>query len=146
MLAATVSHATGQTLSVQSVEADANAPAELVVTAENMAAMTALQFNLTLPEGVTLDETAVYLYAKTPGGTVTKYIPVHWATDFNGSGIATVELNGVEVTDGTVEIGMVSEKRYTNWHVVQIKGVTALVDAEELHANTLASRHGGGLV
>ena len=81
------------------------------------------------------DETAVYLYAKTSAGTVSKYIPVHWATSF--SEVATAVLDDVEVTDGTVEIGMVSEKKYTNWHVVQIKGVTALVDAEELHANTL---------
>ena len=82
------------------------------------------------------DETAVYLYAKTASGTVSRYIPIHWATSF--SEVATAVLDGVEVTDGTVEIGMVSEKKYTNWHVVQIKGVTALVDAEELHANTLA--------
>ena len=84
------------------------------------------------------DETAVYLYAKTASGTVKQYIPVHWATDFNGSGIATATLNKVKVTDGTVEIGMYGEKKYTNWHVVQIKGVTALVDAEELHANTIS--------
>jgi hypothetical protein len=32
---------------------------------------------------------------------------------------------------------MFSEKKYTNWHVVQIKGVTALVDAEERHADVL---------
>ena len=81
------------------------------------------------------DETAVYLYAKTPSGTVKQYIPVHWATSF--SEVATAVLNGVEVTDGTIEIGMYSEKKFTNWHVVQIKGVTALVDAEEMHTNAL---------
>ena len=84
------------------------------------------------------DETAVYLYAKTASGTVKQYIPAHWALDFNTSGIATAVLNEVVVTDGTVEIGMFSEKKYTNWEVVQIKGVTALVDAEEFHANTLS--------
>ena len=82
------------------------------------------------------DETAVYLYAKTASGTVKQYIPVHWATSF--SEIATAVLNGVTVTDGTVELGMVSEKKFTNWEVIQIKGVTALVDATELHANTLS--------
>ncbi len=81
------------------------------------------------------DETAVYLYAKTVSGTVKQYIPVHWATSF--SEVATAVLNGVDVTNGTVEIGMYSDKRYTNWHVVQIKGVTALVDAEELYDNVL---------
>lgn len=83
------------------------------------------------------DETAVYLYAKTADGTVKQYIPVHWALNFNTSGIATATLNNVVVTDGTVEIGMFGEKKFTNWEVVQIKGVTALVDAEDLHANTL---------
>ena len=83
------------------------------------------------------DMTAVYLYATTASGTVKQYIPVHWALDFNTSGIATAVLNEVVVTDGTVEIGMYSEKKFTNWEVIQIKGVTALVDAEELHANTL---------
>lgn len=82
------------------------------------------------------DETAVYLYAKTASGTVKQYIPVLWATSF--SEIATAVLNGVTVTDGTVELGMVSEKKFTNWEVIQIKGVTALVDATELHANTLS--------
>ena len=98
------------------------------------------------------DETAVYLYAKTASGTVKQYIPVHWALDFNSSGIATAKLNKVEVTDGTIELGMFGEKKFTNWEVVQIKGVTkftnwevvqikgvtALVDAEELHENTLS--------
>lgn len=81
------------------------------------------------------DMTAVYLYAKTTNGTVKQYIPVHWATSF--SEVATAVLNGVKVMDGTVEIGMYSDKKYTNWHVVQIKGVTALVSAEELYANAL---------
>ena len=82
------------------------------------------------------DETAVYLYAKTASGTVKQYIPVHWATSF--SEIATAVLNGVTVTDGTVELGMMSEKKFTNWEVIQIKGVTALVDATVVHANTLS--------
>ena len=81
------------------------------------------------------DETAVYLYATTPSGTVKQYIPVHWATSF--SEVATAVLNNVEVTDGTVEIGMYSEKNYTNWHVVQIKGVTALVDIAERYSDVL---------
>jgi hypothetical protein len=82
------------------------------------------------------DKTAVYLYAKTASGTVMQYIPVHWATSF--STVATAVLNEVKVTNGEVEIGMVSEKKFTNWHVVQIKGVTALVDVVELHKNALS--------
>jgi len=81
------------------------------------------------------DMTAVYLYATTASGTVKQYIPVRWATSF--SEVATAVLNNVVVTGGTVEIGMYSDKKFTNWEVIQIKGVTALVDAEDLHANTL---------
>ncbi len=83
------------------------------------------------------DETAVYLYATTSSGTVKQYIPVHWATSF--SEVATAVLNDVEVTEGEVTIGMYSEKAYTNWHVVQIKGVTATTDALNLYAKTLAN-------
>ncbi len=83
------------------------------------------------------DMTAVYLYATTPSGTVKQYIPVHWATSF--SEVATAVLNDVKVTDGEVTIGMYSDKFYTNWHVVQIKGVTATADALIIYAKTLAN-------
>ena len=83
------------------------------------------------------DETAVYLYATTSSGTVKQYIPVHWATSF--SEVSTAVLNDVEVTDGEVTIGMYSDKPYTNWHVVQIKGVTATADALTIYAKALAN-------
>lgn len=92
----------------------------------------------TLEEG---DETAVYLYAETPAGTVKQFIPAHVADNFNGTGIATATLPNVEVTDGTITIGMYKEKGLTNWHVVQIKGVTATVDAVEvLSASVTAAK------
>ena len=50
---------TAQTLSVASVEAKAGEPAELVVNASGISGVTALQFNLTLPQGITLDESAI---------------------------------------------------------------------------------------
>ena len=93
-------------------------------------------FDSELTEG---DETAVYLYAQTPAGEVKQYIPAHVATDFNGTGIATAKLENVEVTDGTINIGMAKDKPYTNWHVVQIKGVTARVDAAGLLAIAVAA-------
>lgn len=92
-------------------------------------------FDSELVEG---DETAVYLYAKTPAGEVKQYIPAHVADNFNGTGIATALLENVEVTDGTIVIGMTKEKGLTNWHVVQIKGVTAKVKAAEVLATTVA--------
>ncbi len=85
-------------------------------------------FESELVEG---DMTAVYLYATTAAGTVKQYIPAHVADNFNGTGIATAVLEGVEVVNGTVTIGMYKDKGLTNWHVVQIKGVTALVPAAD---------------
>ena len=51
--------ATAQTLSVASIEATAGGQAELEVSASGMAGVTALQFNLALPQGVTLNESAI---------------------------------------------------------------------------------------
>jgi len=107
-------------------------------------------FESELVEG---DETAVYLYAETSGvsaarsavarraeGQIVKqYIPAHVADNFNGTGIATAVLDNVVVTDGTVKLGMYKEKPYTNWHVVQIKGVTAKVEAEEVFTAALTA-------
>ena len=45
--------ATGQTLSVQPIETQAGTQTELVVNLSGATAMSALQFNLTLPEGMT---------------------------------------------------------------------------------------------
>ena len=92
-------------------------------------------FESTLEEG---DMTAVYLFAETEAGTIKQYIPAHVADNFNGTGIATAVLEGVEVVNGTVTIGMYKEKDLTNWHVVQIKGVTALVPADDALAAAVA--------
>ena len=58
-LTAMVGSASAQTLSVASIEAEAGTQAELVVTGASLSGQTALQFNLSLPEGVTLDEAAI---------------------------------------------------------------------------------------
>lgn len=59
-LTAMAGSATAQTLSIAPIEAEAGAQAELVVTGASLSnAVTALQFNFTLPQGVTLDEAAV---------------------------------------------------------------------------------------
>ena len=59
-LMAICSSAMGQTVSVAPKEAEADTQTELVVTLSGVAAeTTALQFNLNLPEGITLDETAI---------------------------------------------------------------------------------------
>ena len=50
---------TAQTLSVASVEATTGGQAELVVSGSGMTDVTALQFNLALPQGVTLNESAI---------------------------------------------------------------------------------------
>lgn len=59
-LMAICSSAMGQTISVASIEAEADTQTELVVTLSGVAVeTTALQFNLNLPDGITLDETAI---------------------------------------------------------------------------------------
>ena len=58
-LAAIASGATAQSLSVQPIEAWTGEQAEMVVSLTGGTGMTALQFNLSLPEGITLDEAAI---------------------------------------------------------------------------------------
>ena len=69
-LLAIVSSATAQTLSVASVEAKAGEPAELVVNASCINGMTALQFNLSLPQGITLNESAITKGSAASGHTL----------------------------------------------------------------------------
>lgn len=61
MLMALFCNANGQILSVSSIEVEAEKRAELVINAEGISGMTALQFNLSLPNGVSLDETNIRL-------------------------------------------------------------------------------------
>ena len=58
-LATLVVSANAQSLSVQNIEAQMDEETALVVSLAEGSSMTALQFNLSLPEGVTLDETAI---------------------------------------------------------------------------------------
>ena len=53
-LAAIACSATAQTLSVASIEVEAGGESTLVVSASELSDVTALQFNLKLPEGITL--------------------------------------------------------------------------------------------
>ena len=62
--------AIGQTLTVASVEAAAGEETELVVTAADMTNITALQFNISLPEGVTFSESEVTKGAAVNGHTL----------------------------------------------------------------------------
>ena len=59
MLLAIVGSATSQTLSIATVEVTDGEQGELVVSASDMSDVTALQFNLSLPEGITLNEDAI---------------------------------------------------------------------------------------
>ena len=54
-----VGSATAQTLSIEPIEAEVSGQAELVVSAGGMNNVTALQFNLALPDGVTLNDTGI---------------------------------------------------------------------------------------
>lgn len=69
-LIAIASSATAQTLSVASIEAKPGDQTELVVSASGMSSVTALQFNLALPEGVTLAVSGATMGAATEGHTL----------------------------------------------------------------------------
>lgn len=72
------------------------------------------------------ENTGVTLYAETSNGTYGGEIPIYYATDFP-NGASVVVLDGVVVgEDGTVKIGMSKTSTSTNWHVIQLKGVTAI--------------------
>ena len=58
-LTAMVGSVSAQTLSIASIEVEAETQTELVVKCAGLGGMTALQFNLSLPEGITLDEAAI---------------------------------------------------------------------------------------
>ena len=89
------------------------------------------------PEDPLTERTGVALYAETSNGTVSQEIAVYKATQF--SEVSTAVLDGVKVgEDGNVKLGMSKETNYTNWHIVQLKGVTALVNAAELYASYMA--------
>lgn len=96
--------------------------------------------------GYHIDEnTGVTLYAKTSEGDFGGEIPIYYATNFP-NGAATVVLSGVEVGEnGEVTIGMSKTSKSTNWHVIQLKGVTAQVDAELLYANLIEKPMNAGV-
>lgn len=89
------------------------------------------------------ENTGVALYAKTSKGEFSQEIPIWYADNFLGSGLSTATLYGVEVgEDGVIEIGMIKTSKSTNWHVVQLKGVTATVDAVPLYESSLSQAQG----
>lgn len=59
VLLAITSSATAQKLTIAPIEVNAGEQAELVVSASNMNKITALQFNLALPQGITLNESSI---------------------------------------------------------------------------------------
>ncbi|MBP5377197.1 MAG: hypothetical protein J6Y41_04460, partial [Bacteroidaceae bacterium] len=80
---------------------------------------------------------AVYLYAEAGGNKTQKYIPCLIESNFNNRGgeesIPTASLDNVEVgEDGTIKIGIYKEVGLTNWHIVQLKSVTAKILASDL--------------
>ena len=88
-------------------------------------------------EGPITESTGVALYAETSKGTVSQEIAVYKATQF--SEVSTAVLDGIEVgDDGKVKLAMSKSTNYTNWHIVQLKGVTAIVNAAELYASYLS--------
>ena len=105
-------------------------------------------FNEDYSAGQHIDnDTGVFLYATTSEGNYELEIPIYYATNFP-DGAAEVVLNNVVVgNNGEVKIGLKKTSQSTNWHVVQLKGVTATVNATALlnnlrtEANSLIQDH-----
>lgn len=79
------------------------------------------------------------LYAQSGEQNVKEYIPCLIESNMNNRGgeeaIPTAKLDGIVVgTDGTIRVGLAKELGLTNWHFVQLKGVTAQVLAKDLYA------------
>ena len=88
-------------------------------------------------EGPITENTGITLYAESDHSIVSQEIAAYKATSF--SEVSTAVLDGVVVGDnGTVKLGMNKTSNYTNWHIVQLKGVTAIVNAADLYASYLA--------
>lgn len=97
----------------------------------------------TFTEGDEASLNAVYLYAESNGEKVKKFIPCLIETNFNNRGgeesIPTATLDNVVVgNDGKIKIGIYKEVGLTNWHIIQLKSVTAKVLASDLLANAVA--------
>ena len=84
------------------------------------------------------ENTGVFLFAQTSEGKYDKEIPMYYATTFP-EGAAVVSLNNVVIgSNGEVKIGMSKTSKSTNWHVIQLKGVTAKVLATDALAAAVA--------
>lgn len=109
------------------------------------AALTAGRSDMTtdFTEGDDASLSAVYLYAEANGEKVKRYIPCLIESNFNNRGgeesIPTATLDNVVVgNDGKIKIGLYKEVGLTNWHIVQLKSVTAKVLASDLLAASVA--------
>ena len=101
----------------------------------------------TFTEGDEASLNAVYLYAESNGEKVKKFIPCLIETNFNNRGgeesIPTATLDNVVVgNDGKIKIGLYKEVGLTNWHIVQLKSVTAKVPADAILAKAVADAQG----
>ena len=90
-------------------------------------------------EGDDNSKIGAFLYAQSGEQNVKEYIPCLIEDNMNNRGgeeaIPTAKLDGIVVgTDGTIRVGLAKELGLTNWHFVQLKGVTAQVLAKDLYA------------
>lgn len=86
------------------------------------------------------EDTGVKLTATTSEGTYGDEIAIWYATNFNPDGPETVVIDGVEVgSNGEVKLAMTKTSQSTNWHIIQLKGVTATVNAKDALAAAVAA-------
>ena len=86
------------------------------------------------------DTDAAVAFAEAGGDRKEVALTAHVATSF--SEVNTCVIDNVVVTDGTVKIGLAKLAEKTNWHIIQIKGVTATVNADDALAASIALAEG----
>lgn len=74
-------------------------------------------------------EDVCYVFAGVGDNRIQQYIPAYIATSTTENSLCT--LNDVQVTDGTLIVGLGKSQSGTNWHTIQVYEITAIVDKDE---------------
>ena len=74
-------------------------------------------------------EDVCYVFAGVGDNRIQQYIPAYIATSTTENSLCT--LNDVQVTDGTLVVGLGKSQFGTNWHTIQVYEITAIVDKDE---------------
>lgn len=119
---AAASSASAQTLSIASVQANVNAQTDLVVSATGLSGITALQFNLSLPTGVTIDNANI-----TKGSSATNHTLVVRNLANGDCLFVLYNMDKALVSDGTllrIPVTMPNEAAYITGNLISFRTAT----------------------